>query len=272
MSDRSTGGTRFRRIFPIEDAGVVVSSEAYTDPPALRANMVGSLDGAAALEGRTAPLSSDGDRALFHSLRAHSDAVLVGAGTARTERYGAITLPADAIAGRQARGLAPLPALAVVSGSADLDPSSALFQGGAAKTVVLTCAAAPAVRRRALSEVAEVVVAGEDRVDLPGSLALLAARGLEHVLCEGGPTLLSALLDAGLVDELCLTLSPLLVGAGSLSLTAGLRAPLPLRIREVLEHDGFLFLRAAARPAGGAGATGMPTATSAAGGTGDGTP
>src|SRR5690606_15179555 len=116
---------------------------------------------------------------------------------------------------RRDHGLPGHPALVIVSGSLDLDPHSPAFAAAPRRPVVLTHAAAPVARRSALEPVADVLVAGEARVNLAAGLALLRARGLAHILCEGGPHLLGALTAADLVDEMCLTLSPVLAGPGA---------------------------------------------------------
>lgn len=217
---------------------------AYALPPgrALRVNFVASLDGAIAVDGRSAGLGSPGDRRVFQLLRALADVVLVGHGTAATEGYRPVR--ADSAVGRLRASLgrpAPLP-IAVVSRGASLDPGSALAADGS--TLVVTCAAAPADRRDALAAAgATVLVCGDDDVDLPAALDALAERGLAQVTCEGGPQLLHAALVAEVVDELDLTLSPALVGAAHRLLPEGLPAPVGLELRQLLEEDGVLFTR-----------------------------
>jgi riboflavin biosynthesis pyrimidine reductase len=224
-----------RRLLP-DPADATDLAEAYAAPPGrlVRVNFVASLDGAVTLAGRSAGLSSPGDRELFHLLRALSDVVLVGAGTARAENYGG----ARAAGGR-------IPPIAVVTRSLDLDPASRLFTDTQVPPIVITCRNAPAERRAALSDRADVVVAGDDDVDLAGALDQLAARGLEHVICEGGPHLFGWLSAAALVDELCLTLSPVLAGGEAGRIVAGLAGEVrdPMRLVHVLEEDGHLFLR-----------------------------
>ena len=203
---------------------------AWPGPTCLRVSFVSSLDGAATLHGRTAGLGDAADKAVFAHLRATCDAVLVGAGTASAERYG--------------RARAP-----VVVVSARLSPSAdeRLFRpaNGTAAPVVLTCAAAPADRRSALARSAEVVDCGEDAVDLRLVVAELERRGLRRILCEGGPRLFAALLAADLVDELCLTVAPLLTAGDAPRITRGpgLPAPRPATLLSVLEQDGTLLLR-----------------------------
>jgi riboflavin biosynthesis pyrimidine reductase len=210
----------------------------------LRVNFVASADGAAFLDGQSGGLSCDADRRLFRVLRALADVVLVGAGTARTEKY----KPA-----RRRPELAPLragrtatPPIALVSRGLELDLASPLFTEAPpdAPTIVITSGASPVERRAATAEVADVIVAGEADVDLAGAMAALRDRGLGRVLCEGGPILLGHLIANGLLNELCLTISPLLAGPGASRITAG--APFPSRrmaLVHVLRADAALFCR-----------------------------
>ena len=128
--------------------------------------MVASVDGAGALGGTTRRLSSDADRAVFALLRQLADVILVGAGTVRAERYGAEPVDPTHAEQRIATGQSPAPGIAVVSRSLDLDPSSTLFVAAATRTIVITCTAAPPDRRRALQDVADVIDAGTDAVDV----------------------------------------------------------------------------------------------------------
>ena len=230
------------------DQGEVTLEQAYGYPPDrrwLRANMVASVDGAASSDGRSRGLSSPGDKRVFRVLRALADVIVVGAGTARAERYAAVTAEETTPTERVARGQTATPAIAVVTSRLDLDPGSRLFADATTRSLVLTCAAADPYRLGALREVADVVVAGEERVDLPAALDALAQRGLRRMLCEGGPTLLAQVAAAGRLDELCLTVSPLLTGGGAGRILAGadLTPPRPLRLRHLLEEDGALFTR-----------------------------
>ncbi len=218
----------------------------------VRGNMVGSLDGAATVDGLSGGLSSPGDRRVFWALRALADVILVGAGTARAEGYHPTRMkaPWDALDLRDGRPSAP--PLALVSRSLDLDPAAPLIAGAPAdaRTIVITCAASPAARRAALDGAADVIVAGDDSVDLKAALAALAVRGLARVLCEGGPRLLRDLTAAGLLDELCLTLSPVLSGPGPSRVLGG--DPFTARrlsLAHLLEEDGVLFCRYTALPA-----------------------
>jgi riboflavin-specific deaminase-like protein len=211
--------------------------------PLLRAGFVLSTDGGIASEGSSRPLSGPADRAVFQALRATSDAVLVGAGTVRQEDYGPVRLRPQGRAWRQARGSSGLPPLVVVSRRLELDPSARCFSTTDPPTIVVTCAAAPERARTRLAAVAEVVVAGDETVDLPAALAELRRRGLLRLLCEGGPALLTGLLRAGLVDELCLTSTPLLLGDAP-RLTGSLPERLPLRLAHLLDAgEGVLLAR-----------------------------
>jgi riboflavin biosynthesis pyrimidine reductase len=178
------------------------------------AHMVTGLDGCAAVKGRVGALSTAPDKALFADMRTLADVVLVGARTVREEGYGPVRLSADRSETRVARGLTAAPPLAIVTRSLDLDWKSRAFADAApeSRTIVVTCADAPAERLAEAREVAEVLVVGQGSVD-PGELfSQLAARGQQHVLCEGGPSLLGELVMAGHVDELCLTVSPMMGG------------------------------------------------------------
>jgi len=209
----------------------------------MRVNFVASADGAARLDGRSGGLGTAGDRRILGLLRDLCDVVLVGAGTARVEGYGPPPSTPEKVARRIALGLAPRPRLAVVSSRLDLDPAGPLF-GDGPPTIVLTHGNADAAQRRALSAVADVVVAGESTVDLSIARDTLADMGLTRVLSEGGPRLAGDLLAAGLLDELCLTVSPMLVGGETGRIIERASAHrIPLDLRHVLEEDGALFLR-----------------------------
>lgn len=237
-----------RQLLPA--AGETDLLSAYPAPdPGVRANFVASIDGAATIHGRTEGLSSPADKELFRVLRALADVVLVGAGTARVEKYGPVRLPPALSSWRTARGMPAVPPLAIVSASLDLEPGSPLFAEATARPVVLTRDDAPADRRARLSEVADVLTANTAR----GWLQLLSDRGLDRVLCEGGPRLFGTLLNDGLVDELCLTLSPSMVSQAAPRIAELTVPALPRRfdLLHVLEDDGFLFLRYAARLAAG---------------------
>jgi len=216
-----------------------------SDEPWVRAVFVSSLDGAATLNGRSGQLGSPTDRRIFALTRALADVVLVGAGTVRAEGYGPVEVPPEW--GHLRASRAPAPPVAVVSGQLDLGPSAPLFRDAPAhaRTIVLTTATSPADRRRAISEVADVVVAGETFVDPALAIAALVERGYRRVSCEGGPRLLACLLATESLDELCLTLSPVMVCGDAVRITNGPALPVPscMRLVQVLTDESYLFLR-----------------------------
>ena len=211
-----------------------------TGSPWVRANMVTSLDGSAVKEGRSGGLGGPADKEVFGVLRSLCDAVLVGAGTARTEGYKAPRVK-DAER-RAAAGQRPAPVLVLVTRGLDLDPGSALF-AGAERTVVVTSASSDRDARDRLAEVADVVVAGDEQVDVAAALDHLAARGLTRMLCEGGPSLLADVAAAGRLDELCLTISPQLVGGDGPRVAHGPDLDVDLAPVSLLEADGVLLAR-----------------------------
>jgi riboflavin biosynthesis pyrimidine reductase len=211
---------------------------------AVRANMIATLDGAAqGPDGRSRSINGPADWRVFRVMRAVADVVLVGAGTARAEGYTPLTVPADLRAARAARGQDPALALALVSASGDLPPG---LRGTDRPPYVVTTEACPRLaERRAELGADRVLVTGADTVDLGAALAALAERGLTRVLAEGGPRLLTDLVRADLVDELCLTTSPLLVAGPALRAVQGPEwlDPLPARPAHLLHHDGMLLGR-----------------------------
>jgi riboflavin biosynthesis pyrimidine reductase len=226
------------------DALVALYAPPDRETPRVRVNFVASLDGAVTVDGYSEGLSGSADKLVFGILRAACDVLLVGAGTLRHEGYGPVRLSADRRARRAAEGLPEVPVLAVVSGRLDLSPAHPALAEAPRRPVVITHAASPADERAALAEVADVLVCGSDEVDLGAALDELASRGLRQVLCEGGPYLLSALHRADRVDELCLSVAPLLAGPGPGRITAG--GPAQARrmaLAHVAEEEGDLFLR-----------------------------
>ncbi|MBY8878503.1 pyrimidine reductase family protein [Actinacidiphila acidipaludis] len=227
-------------------------ADVYAYPPRaagpyLRANMVASLDGAARAEGRSAPLSSDADMRIFGTLRALADVVLVGAETVRQEGYRPARARAAFAARRAADGQQPAAVIAVISRSLELDLTAPLFTGPLVPTLVLTGAGAKDEDVAAVHAAgARVVVAGEgDGVDPARAVRELTALGLTRMLHEGGPRVLAQFAAADVIDELCLTLAPLLAGGEAPRIMNGpgvvpLSRFAPL---SVLEEDGFLFTR-----------------------------
>ena len=220
-----------RRLFP--DAETLEAARALDDlrlgdaaphdRPCVVANMVASADGRATLDGASAGLSGPADRALFHALRGQIDAVLAGTGTLRAERYRRLILQPERREERRARGLAPDPLAVVLSRSGDLPDIELLTDPEQPRAVFTGADADPASALRRLRQ----------------------EHGVLSLLCEGGPTLLGSLLAAGLVDELFLALSPVVVGGDGARTVTGpaLRPPVTLELVHLLEHDDMLFPR-----------------------------
>ena len=232
---------------PIEDVDIhAVYAADWLEPGGLRVNFVAAVDGGAQAGGKSGGLQTKGDNRVFAALRDLADVVLVGSGTATIEGYRGVQVSDRRLAVRREHGLADTVPVAVMSRSLRLDPSSALFTPVTARTIVLTCAAAPAARRAGLESVADIVVCGEDEVEPALARAALEERGLTRILSEGGPTAFADLARGGVVDDLCLSLTPFLVGPGPTRITAGADlwpTTQPLRLASLLEEDGALFLR-----------------------------
>ena len=218
--------------------------------PTLRVNFIASADGAVTVDGLSAGLHGPGDKEIFDSLRTVCDALIVAAGTLKAENYDALRLTPEARAWRTAHGLPEFPLMVIVSGSLDLDLDQLVFADAPIRPIVVTRRGAPIER---VEKVAEVIAVGDDQVDLAAAVAALHERGATQLLCEGGPHLLGAMIAAGLVTELCLTVSPLLVGGGPGRVAAGAPGtPEKMSLRHALSVEDMLFLRYARKPATGA--------------------
>jgi riboflavin biosynthesis pyrimidine reductase len=216
---------------PVDDVDPI---DVYADlpevegRPSVRLNMIASLDGATAVAGVSGSLGGPGDKRVFDALRSLTDVVLVAAGTVRAEHYGPSATP-----------------VAVVTRSASLDWEAPFFTDPIAKPMVVTVTNAPAGNLERAAQVADVIIAGDDDVDLTRAVVALGERGLSRVLAEGGPTLNGQLAGADLLDEVCLTLSPKIVSGGSKRIAPGddLTAPIDMTLRSLCEDGGLLFLR-----------------------------
>jgi riboflavin-specific deaminase-like protein len=236
-----------RRLFP-DQATLTVeetlrdlsfSARAPAGRPFVAVNMVTSADGKATLAGRTAPMSAEADRALFHRLRAHADGILVGAGTVRVERYGRVTKTPELQAVRDEVGARADAVAVVVSGRLDLPADIPLFSDPGSQVFVVTSSEAELTDCAATVEYL--------REPLPAALTRLREEhGIRSLLCEGGPTLNATLFAEGLADELFLTVAPTIAGAGeALTIVEGLPLPAPAVLELVTVHEagGHLFLR-----------------------------
>ncbi|ORW40772.1 hypothetical protein AWB90_22895 [Mycobacterium paraense] len=208
------------------DDGELAGLYGYPDRDGtwLRANFITSLDGGATADGSSGAMGGPGDRHIFNLLRELADVIVVGAGTVRIEGYSGAHVAVAQRQERQARGQSEVPQLAVVTQSGQLEPDLAVFTRTEVPPLVLTCAAAADKTRSLIGDLCEVVdCSGDDpgKVDEATLLGALAARGMRHILTEGGPTLLGAFIDRDLLDELCLTVAPYLVGGLARRIAAG---------------------------------------------------
>jgi riboflavin biosynthesis pyrimidine reductase len=220
------------------------AERATADRPLVIVDMVTSLDGRATVGGRSKFLGSDADTEMLVELRTIADAVLVGPSTVRAESYGDLAATEERRARRRAGGLAERPHAVLITRSGSIPWEAGLFAAAGQPVVIYSGAAIepPA------SVAAPVTV---HRVDAPTPAAALAHLRAEHdvrvVLCEGGPSLLHSLIADGLVDELFLTLVPVIVGddAQPRIVSGGrfARGPAELELRWVLRFGGELFLR-----------------------------
>ena len=206
--------------------------------------MVTSVDGAVAVDGLSDGLGGEADLLALSRLRASNDVSLVGAGTVRQERYRPLTGSARRREDRAERGLRAAPRLAIVTRSGRLDPDLPVFANRDERPLLLTCEQADRAALARLEDRAEVHVLGEDSVPIERALDHLADLGLPRVLCEGGPNLNQAVLAAGRVDEVFLTLAPALVGGPASRIVHGEHeVPQDLTLVSVFESEGDLLLR-----------------------------
>ncbi len=238
-----------RRLFP--DPGPTTPDEqlggldlrdlAPGERPYVLTNFAVTLDGRATIAGRSGSIGSEADTALFHTLRTRVDAVLVGAGTIRAEKYGALIEDSEARSRRDRDGLAHHPLAVVVSNSFDLPWDIGLFNSGLGSVLIATAS------DREPPDTATSVRVERHRgeVDLARMLeGLRRERGVRSVLCEGGPHLHGQLVSLDLVDELFVTVAPKLAGgAGPGLLEAAPERPRDLDAVWLLEEDGELFGR-----------------------------
>ena len=225
-----------------------LNERAHAERPWVITNFATTADGRATLDGRSGPIGDDGDMEVFRRLRTQVDALLIGTRTLGIERYGRAVRRPELRAAREALGLAPEPLVATVSRSGELPLEIPLFQEPEADVVVFAPSEAPEPDCPA-----RVTLVRLDPAELTLTSALRWLRAERHVrslLCEGGPTLMGALLHERLVDELFLTLAPQLAGGGSgptMSSGPALADPAALELVWALERAGSLYLRYAVR-------------------------
>ena len=216
----------------------------WDDPPAdrphLTLNFATTLDGRATIDGRSGAIGSDTDTAMLVGLRLRFDAVMIGAGTMRAERYGRIVSDPAKRAAREALGL-PGDPLMVIVGGLDLPWDAPLFTDGGGEVLLFTAAEDDPPET---ATPVEVVRSEGGRVDVAAALQhLRAERNIRAVLCEGGPALHAELQAAGLADELFLTIAPKLVGAGRSILEGALPEVAVLELTWLLQEGSELFAR-----------------------------
>lgn len=242
--------TPIDRIWPdpetaLDDDALLAATRFPDDGGWMRVNFVSSLDGAATRDGVSGGLGDDADRRLFALLRRPADVVLVGAGTLRDEQYEGLRVDDASVAWREARGMPAHPALAMISRSLSLDSASPMFADAPVRPVVYTAASAPAARREALQQVADVVTVGATDADPRRIRDDLTARGLRRIHAEGGPHVFGALLAAGVVNALHLTLAPTLEAGDAGRIVRGEAAgdlPSRARLATVLRAGDELLL------------------------------
>jgi riboflavin biosynthesis pyrimidine reductase len=205
--------------------------------------MVTSIDGSITVDGRSGGLSGAADRLVFTVLRSLADVVLVGAGTARAERYG-LAKPGSTWP-QLRQGRAATPPIAVMTRRLELDLDSQLMRGDPAlpRTIVLTTRLASGDRIATAARTADVFITGDDSVSAQAAIGKLTELGHRRILVEGGPTLLGQLISADVLDELCVTFSPLIAGGDAAGMVDGPVRPTRLTLAGLIEDDGFLLGR-----------------------------
>lgn len=210
--------------------------------PFVATNFAVTVDGRATIDGRSGPIGSDMDTEMLARLRDRFDALMIGAGTMRVERYGRLAAKQETREHRQRLGLPPDPLMVLVSGRLDLPWDAPLFTAAGGRVLVFTASEAEPPETAADLE----VVRHEEVVDMAAALRHLREdRGVRALLCEGGPHVHSQLWAAGLVDELFLTTAPRMTGAEAPRILEGeeLPAVTELELAWLLEQDGELFAR-----------------------------
>ena len=225
------------------DAAGLFSAYAYPQDRWVRCNMVTSLDGAATgADGRSGSINNEADHVVFEVLRALSHVVVVGAGTIRAEGYRPLSVADPLIELRREHGLPSALPLVAVSNRGQVPPTLSGCRDGRALMAVPASAAGLDAARRDLGE-ENVLVCGDDEVDVTALVAALHDRGWDHVLTEGGPSLLGSFLVAGRLDELCFTISPQVMGGEHPRPVGSHGTPARLDLEVLVEQEGTLMGR-----------------------------
>ena len=223
-------------------SGLDLIDLAYSDRPYVAVNFAVTIDGRAAIEGRSGAIGSATDTEMLQLLRTRADAVMIGAGTMRAERYGRMVSDPELRARRERNGLAHDPLAVIVSGRLDLPWDAGLFTDGGGRVTVFTSAEEePPETATPL----QVIRHGEGGVDLPEAMRYLRQeRGIRGLLCEGGPRLHGDLQAAGLVDEIFVTFAAKVSGGLAPRMLEGeLSEPTGWELAWLLEDEGELFAR-----------------------------
>jgi riboflavin-specific deaminase-like protein len=213
----------------------------HPDRPWVAVNMVTTVDGRASVNGRSKDLGSRTDTELLLGLRSRFDAVMIGAGTMRAERYGRIISDPRVRAERERIGLARDPLAVIISGKLDLPFDAPLFTDGGGRVLIFTSSG----ERRPETATPLQLVSMGDEIELEPVLEdLRHERGIRALLCEGGPQTFGQLIAGGLVDELFLTVTPTITGDDAPRI---LEWPIdgtrPLELISLSESDGELYAR-----------------------------
>jgi riboflavin-specific deaminase-like protein len=214
---------------------------AHPDRPYLVLNFATTLDGRAAINGRSGPIGSKADTEMLQRLRTRVDAVMIGAGTMRAERYGRMVADPDFRAYRERAGLAEDPLGVIVSNRLELPWDAGLFTDGGGEVVVFTASEEEPPE----TATPVTVVRHPDGVELDRGLEwLLTEREVKSILCEGGPTLHGRLREGGLADELFLTIAPKIAGGEGPRVLEGALPDIDrVELAWLLESEGELFAR-----------------------------
>ncbi|WP_309647683.1 dihydrofolate reductase family protein [Nocardioides sp.] len=232
---------------PDEGVGDIDLAQAYpwpTEGTWTRVTMLRALDGGVAgPDGRSRSISSDIDREVLGEVRRLADAIVVGATTVRQEPYGPLKADPDAAAERTALGLSEAPVMVIVSGSLDLPWSEDMFAQSFHTPIVATTEAAPDDAKEEARKHAELLVLPGDDLKAADLVAALHQRGLTRLVCEGGPGLLTAFAADDVIDEVDLTVAPVMPTTVIESSPGDLEAVPGFSLAGLLLHDSFLFAR-----------------------------
>jgi riboflavin biosynthesis pyrimidine reductase len=209
----------------------------------VRANFATSLDGAiTGPDGRSGSVNTVADHVVFELLRAVSDVVVVGAGTLRSEGYTALSVANRWHRTRSRLGLVDVLPLVCVSNSGEVPPRLRVAPRGTVLMATHTGAPGLADAREVLGE-EQVLECGDEAVDDTRLVALLADRGWDRILTEGGPHLTGSMIAAGVLDEVCLSVTPVVVGGVGPRMTSPAATVTGYVPRVLVEEDGTLIGR-----------------------------